>query len=183
MAMTEALSPKEALSPEEMENVRIGYQVAVNLWWYLGDLVWAKYNAMLVVNGIVAAAIGIGLTSQQPAPILTIGLSVVGLVLCVLWFQLVELGFGLFVPYIAAARELEEKYLDRVKVVSRGTEVVQGKSMNYEIEKGGEPITLSVQLTDIARKAETQKTAKLVIAVFAAAYVIMLIQALIQAVW
>jgi len=173
--MTEASSLKKVSSPEEMENVRVGYQVAINFVWYLGEMVWAKYNAMLVVNSVVIAAIGIGLTSQQSLPILTVGLSVVGLILCILWFQLVKRGVDQLSSYMAAARELEDEYLaNRVRVISRGNDFAAGKQVTYQI--GGKSKT--IRMSSWGRLMRTQAASYLVIAVFAVVYALMLIQAL-----
>jgi hypothetical protein len=175
--MAEALPPKEVLSPEEMENVRVGYQVAVNLWWYFGDLVWAKHNAMLVVNSVVAAAIGIALTSGQSLVILTVGLSVIGLILCALWFQLVKRGLDYLSPYIASARELEEYLGDPVEIISRGNKFNAHEEVTYQIiGADGEPFT--AQMSVWGRLLRTGPASYLVIAAFAVVYVLMLIQAL-----
>ena len=43
----------------EPEDLRLGYQSAIALWTYEGNLVWSKFNAMLVANSVVAAIIGL----------------------------------------------------------------------------------------------------------------------------
>jgi len=168
-------SLNEVPNSESMENARVGYQVALNFVWYLGDLVWAKYNAMLVVNGIIIAAIGIGLTGQQPLPILAVGLPVVGLILCALWFQLVRRGVDHMSSYMAAARELEDEYLsNQVRVLSRGNDFGAGKEVTYQI--GGKRST--IRMSVLGRLMRTGPASFLVIAVFAIVYVLMLIEAL-----
>jgi hypothetical protein len=174
--MSVAPTPDEAILPEEMESIRVGYQVATNLWWYLGDLVWAEYNAMLVVNSVVVAAIGIGLTSQQPLPLLTVGLPAIGLVLCALWAQLLARGTAHYLPYLAAARELEDEYLgNRVRVISRANEFNEGQKVVYRI--GGQPRTLRMSFW--SRILPTRRTAYVVISVFSAMYVLLLVQSLL----
>jgi hypothetical protein len=160
---------------EELENARAGYQVAVALWSHLGRLVWSEYNAMLVVNGIVVAAVGITVEGKLPFP--TVGLSIVGLVLCALWFQLLRRGTQHYQPYVAAARELEDKYLgDHVTVISRGNRFAQHEEVTYEID--GKPITL--RMPWLGGLASTKVTDSLVIALFAVVYSVMLIQALLS---
>ena len=42
-----------------LENARVGYTKAVDLWIYMGGEVWSRFNVMLVANSIVLAAVGI----------------------------------------------------------------------------------------------------------------------------
>jgi hypothetical protein len=173
--MAQTPLPRETLSPDEMENIRVGYQVAVNLWIFFGELIWAKYNAMLVVNGIVAAAIGIVLTSTQPlAPSIMVGLSIIGLILCTLWAQLLSRGRAYLDPYISAARELEDRYLGILSIIRRGNEFNAGKTVLYEIDGK----SVSVGMGFPANKVRTGQASYLIIAVFALMYALMLAMAL-----
>jgi len=54
---------KESGNQDKKEDARIDYQVATTLWTYEGQLVWSKFNAMLVANSIVLAVIGLGISS------------------------------------------------------------------------------------------------------------------------
>jgi len=44
-------------SDQATENAKVGYQVAIELWIYEGELVWSKFNVMLVANSIVLALV------------------------------------------------------------------------------------------------------------------------------
>ena len=35
---------------QQLENARVGYQVATSLWSYEVGLIWSKFNALLVAN-------------------------------------------------------------------------------------------------------------------------------------
>jgi hypothetical protein len=96
---------------DALENARIGYQVAVNLWTFQSNLNWGRFNAMLTANSIITAVIGIVLTNQSSLIILKILLPIVGLVFCTLWVFLMTRGRDYHRYWISQACELEEKYL------------------------------------------------------------------------
>ncbi len=103
------------------ENARVGYQSAIELMVFEGNLVWARYGLMLLAQTIILTAIG--LTADTPMSIrmiILIGLSVVGLVLCVVWWLVNDIGFRYFFYWTFAARELEEGFLTPVRTLSRG---------------------------------------------------------------
>ena len=129
---------------------------------------------VIIIAIVVIAAIGIGLTGQQPLPILSVGLPVVGLILCALWFQLVRRGVDNMSSYMAAAQELEDEYLNsQVRVLSRGHDFGAGKEVTYQI--GGKRST--IRMSVLGRQMQTGPASFLVIAVFAIVYVLMLIEA------
>jgi len=111
-----------------LENARVGYQAAISLVAYEGNLVWARYELMLVAHTIILTATG--LASSTPAPAKTValmGLPLVGLVLCLVWWLVNDIGFRYFFYWLFSARELEESYLYPVKTVSRGTPFTHGE--------------------------------------------------------
>ena len=95
-----------------MENARVGYQVASNLWIYEGGTLWSKFNALLVANSVVLSALGLSMSAASPLRVFSIGMPVVGIILCVMWFLLTERSFRFYKYWIWSAREIEEQYLN-----------------------------------------------------------------------
>ena len=67
---------KQSINQEEKEDARLGYQVATDLWAYEGQLLWSKFNAMLVANSIVLATIGLGISASSKLAIFTKGMPI-----------------------------------------------------------------------------------------------------------
>ena len=152
------------------ENAKVGYQVAIELWTYEGELVWSKFNAMLVANSIVLALIGFTLNSNQLPQVLAVGMPVAGLLLCLAWFLLTKRGFDNYVYWILSARELEERHLAPiVRTVSRGAYLADGGKV--EIAVGGK--SRKYQMGWFSRLLRAEWSAYLVIIVFAVMYVLL----------
>jgi hypothetical protein len=96
------------------------------LWTYEGQLVWARFGAMLLANSIVTAAIGLALTSERDLPNLVRTMSGVGLAFCLLWAGLIRRGFEYHGYWIRWARELE-KDLPQVNIASQGKKFSAGQ--------------------------------------------------------
>ncbi len=163
---------KEPVNQDKKGNARIGYQVAITLWAYEGQLVWSKFNAMLLANSIVLAVIGLAISSQRELPMFTIGMPIAGLIFCVLWFLITKRGFDNYTYWILSARELEEQHLtDVVKIVSRGGNVAEGKKIKLTINGKNK----DYQMSWFGRLVRVEWASYLVIAVFAVMYIIILI--------
>lgn len=154
------------------ENARVGYQVATNLWIYEGELLWSKFNALLVANSIVLASIGLAISAPSSLMVFSTGMPVVGIVLCVLWFQLTNRSFGNYKYWIFSAREIEEKFLsDSVKIVSRGGDFADGKKVSLQI--GSQPKQL--ELNRLGKDLRAEWASYVIIGLFLVMYVIILI--------
>jgi len=163
---------KESGNQDKKEDARIDYQVATTLWTYEGQLVWSKFNAMLVANSIVLAVIGLGISSQLELPIFTIGMPIAGLFFCAMWFLVTKRGFDNYVYWIRSARELEERHLtDIVETVSRGGDFAAGKEVQLTIN--GE--TRKYRMSWFGRLLKVEWASYLIIGVFAVIYLIILI--------
>ena len=57
--MAQQQEPNDLSKQPDLDNARVGYQVAVSLWIHEGELIWSKFNALLVANSIILAAIGV----------------------------------------------------------------------------------------------------------------------------
>lgn len=119
----------------ELENARVGYSNAIALLAFEGTLVWARYGLMVLVHTIILTAIGLTSGTPQPARAVTlVGLSLVGLVLCVVWWLVNDLGFRYFLYYLFSARELEERYLSPVRTLSKVIFLEHGKMETISLE-------------------------------------------------
>jgi hypothetical protein len=168
--MTEKL--EDSGNQDKKENARVGYQVATTLWTYEGQLVWSKFNAMLVANSIVLAVIGLAISSQHTLPIFTIGMPIGGLIFCAMWFLVTKRGFDNYIYLIRSARELEEQHLtDVVKTVSRGGDFADGKKIELTINGK----TKKYRMSWFGRLLRVEWASYIVIAVFAAIYITILI--------
>jgi hypothetical protein len=162
---------KETDDEKRLGNARIGYQVAASLWVYEGNLIWAKFNALLLAHSIILAGTGLSMTSQYPVVLLNKALPVAGFALCVLWGLLVKRGFDNYVYWVWTTRELEEQHLaDPVKTTSRGGVYADGKEA-VTIVVGGERKELKMPWISGLLKAEY--ASYFVILVFAALYVLL----------
>ena len=126
-----------------LENARVGYQAAISLMTYEGNLIWARYGLMLLAHTIILSAIG--LTSDAPRLARTVtltGLSLVGLVLCFVWWLVNDIGFRYFFYWLFSARELEELCLSPVRTLSRGTPFTPGEVVTVLVGGGERQLPL-----------------------------------------
>jgi hypothetical protein len=159
----------------QIEDVRVGYQVAVSLWTYEGAQNWARFNVMLVANSITLALLGLVVTSERPAPSISVVMSLVGLVLCSAWFLITKRGFDYQKYYVLSARELEEHFTSSViRTVSRGGSFADGHLVTLEV--GGKAKEL--QMSWWSRRASAGDISIFVIVLFAVVYVLALLQAI-----
>jgi hypothetical protein len=115
------------------QDARIGYQVAVNLWVYEGQLIWSRFNAMVVANGIILTATSVLLSSERLDCKPVVGLSASGIILCLIWALMMARGFDYHEYWIRSARELEKGHLNPVKTVSRGGEFAEGQQVEFDL--------------------------------------------------
>ena len=158
------------------ENARIGYQVAINMWSFEGEVNWSRSNVMLVANSIIIAVLSLALINQRPLPVLILYLSILGLVLCTTWFLLTKRGFNYLTYWVMSARELEELYLaDPVKTLSRGESFAEGGSVTVEIN--GKPRNLRMSIW--SRRFKLEWANYILIGIFTGVYILSLLQILL----
>jgi hypothetical protein len=111
---------------------------------------WSRYNAMLVANSVILAAIGLTGDATERSFALDVGLPLVGILLCLLWVSLVARGFDYFAYWILSARELEERYMAaEVVTVSRGGPFSSGKPVSFVID--GKPYIYRMSRASLAK--------------------------------
>jgi hypothetical protein len=111
----------------DIENARVGYQAAINLWTYQGREIWARFNVMLVANSILIGVIGLDITNH-PTPTLSIFswiLSFFGIFICLAWILLMKRSNDYQNYYVHKAFELEG-LLNKVNIVFEGKTFQKG---------------------------------------------------------
>ncbi|MDY0042657.1 MAG: hypothetical protein RBS57_20290 [Desulforhabdus sp.] len=122
-------SIRKELDPLSFEKAQVGYQVAVSLWTYQGNLNWGRFNIMLTANSIIISAIG--LVPSSPSIFRDV-LPIAGLFLCILWLFLTARGFDYHKYWVSQARSIEEKYLsDVIKTISEAKTTKEGGKMEF----------------------------------------------------
>ncbi|HUD20336.1 MAG TPA: hypothetical protein VMR81_07880 [Patescibacteria group bacterium] len=88
------------------------YQVAINKNISESEILWNRYNALLVFNSILITAIGFSYQGNLNLPLLVVAsLPIAGLLSCYLWFIVTLRGFQWIKFWTVTARKIEEKYL------------------------------------------------------------------------
>lgn len=157
-----------------VDNVRVGYQSAVEMWAHCGDEVWARFNVMLIAHSIIVAIGGSALLRTPRLTLLTIVVSIAGFLLCILWAIMMERAFAYQNYYLFKARELEEKgYIEPINAIS------QGKDFEKIEEVTGltEGVLLSCIRKWLHKNVSAQKASYIVIGIFGTIYIILFLLA------
>jgi hypothetical protein len=113
------------------EDERAGYRAAIDLWTASGHQNWSRFNAMLVANAVIVAAIVQILVGKIMAPWAVL-LPIVGLVLCGLWFIALARGLAYQDHYVQSARQLEDRLGVEVNIVRGGQNFAEGRMRGFE---------------------------------------------------
>jgi hypothetical protein len=156
---------------QEVEDARVGYQVATSLRTSRADELWSQFNGIMTANAIILAATFVSSNDPESDRILRIGMPIVGLILTAFWLVLHARGTSYSQYYLLSARELEEKYLgDTVRTLSRGGKLAKGEEVELYI--GGQAMKIRMSLP--ARLFRVRNSAYLVILAFAGIYLALL---------
>jgi len=162
----------ECEAQKEVEDARIGYQAAVNLWAYEGSTIWSKFTAMLVANSIVVGSIAVSMTAEDPSSAFVVGMPIGGIILCLLWIVLSERSLCMYDYWIFSGREIEERFLSSsVDIIRRGGDFTRGEEVTLQI--GGQPTKR--QMSWLGRRIKVRNAAYGVIALFIATYIALLV--------
>ena len=157
------------MNSKEINNARIGYQAAINLWIYENESIWSKFNAFLVANSIIfLAAIGIMIQNSTSCLlwVFLVTISIMGMFFCVLWVLMAKRSFDYVKYWTSSAREIEEKFLSPVKTVSHGKEFAEGKEVKFFYDTKPEPFHMSL----IGRLLQIRKVLYIAITTFFVIY-------------
>ena len=162
----ESASPAAQIDQVERENARIGYQAAISLATFEGNIIWQRYGSMLLIHTIILSAVGLASNASPSARnVLWLGLSLIGLVLCVVWWIVNDIGFRYFFAWMFSARELEERYLAPVLTVSLAFPVAGEAEPSAMV--GGRRLPLRITQHDRRRVVGASR---LIIIIFAVLY-------------
>lgn len=166
---------------ENVENAQIGYDVAMATCQWEGELIWSKFNAMLVANSVVLAILGLTITytGTRQLNLVTVVISIAGIVLSLLWGLLTRRGFYNYKYWIRCARELEGHLLP-VESVHRGATYAKGDKVTFKIrDKDGKVIDDHFQLGSVIQHFNVETSSYLIISLFAVMYILALIYGLL----
>ena len=158
-----------------MQNARLGYQVAVDVWLYELQIAWARFDSMLIANSIVVAAIAALIASDRPQPEwLMIFLAIVGILLCLVWFQMIERNLGYRWYWFCSALELEDRHLSSPLKMLAGLErFARGKSMDSDVQDFSDKCREWIGFA--GRLLKTAQAGRVVICLFVTAYAVLLV--------
>jgi len=115
------------------EKAKLGYQMAIQMIMYEGQLIWKALALMVIINSlifgivVVLAQTYLGVSGRKFIPWL-------GILLCSCWFLVMQRLFGLYRYWFASARDLESTYLSPVVVtVSRGAAFARGDAVKVGV--------------------------------------------------
>ncbi len=169
--MTESQEVQETIDePQQIENARVGYQVAASLRSSGAQEFWSQFEAMMTANSIVLTAATFAVNGQQSMPWLSFGMPVAGLALCALWLALHERAVGYNKYWNDSARELEERFLKPVRTLSRGGLFADGQTVKPLIDGKPKPHTMPC-----IGRIRVRHTVRLIITVFAVMYLAILV--------
>ena len=128
--MTDDPKTQNGKNTAEKEDVRLGYQMAITMWNYYGQVLWSKYNAMLVANSIVLACI-----SFIDSQLFKILLAIAGVLLCFAWNMIHARGNAYHNYFFWSAREIGENcFPNETKFhAQRGQSFSQGAEVTFKL--------------------------------------------------
>lgn len=129
----------------QIENARVGYQVAINLTNHEEQQIWSRSGTMLVANSILVVAISRAMTSsQEVAQWIPILMAPLGIFLCFLWICIVERTHSKCDYWVKSAGELERDYLcGPVVTLTRGKRLSDYGWVRMQTEQETETIEMS----------------------------------------
>lgn len=165
--------PMQNVGPSEdrLENARVGYRAALDIWKAQTQLTSSRFNAMIVANSIILGVISLTIRGKHLLPaFFTQGLSLVGIVVSLAWLHAFSCASQHNSYFLWSARELENYLADPVVTISRGAMFSEGNEVTLTID--GEKKKL--RLSWLARIARTESFSYFAIAVFMLLYIALL---------
>lgn len=162
-------------SPSEhrIENVRVGYRAALDIWRTQAELTSSRFNTMIVANSIILAVIGLAFTVNHPLSVLfTRGLVLVGIVVSLAWLHIHSRASQHGTYFLWSARELESHLADPIVTISRGVVFSEGNEVAMMINGERKKLRLSW----LARMTGTESFPYFAIVVFILLYIVLLLR-------
>jgi hypothetical protein len=129
------------------EDVRAAYGAAVDLIISEGEMLWSKFNALLVIHTILLVVSFAVLTSDKEMPwaarlLGTVVLPIVGVCLGIVWWLFMERSWNRYDYWIHAARELEG-FMRGITVLSKGGRFADGGEVTLRIDNEDKHFSMS----------------------------------------
>ena len=152
------------------ESVPAGYEQAISLKIYEGELVWSRSQAMLVINTILIATIGVFLNTTTPNDTVLITLAVCGFLFCIVWLESSIRGFAFNKFWSYSARDLEEQSKS-VKLLTRGAKFKNNEVVEFKF-KGSDGLRFRYQRPWLGRFLKTDIGTYILITIFIFLYLV-----------
>jgi len=178
--MDESQEKETLRERSEIENARVGYQTAMDIWLYELEIASARFNALLVANSILIAVIGslivafpdpLAANAQVSVDVCVTILCAIGVALCVVWFLLMKRNLDYRWYWMRYASELEEKYLSNpLRMLPQLERFSHGDPVSFDLVDNSKPVRLS----RLGRVARTDSTVYLIVLLFLMVYLLLL---------
>ncbi|MCJ7456227.1 hypothetical protein MUP07_05710, partial [Candidatus Bathyarchaeota archaeon] len=131
-------------SEDRLENARVGYRAALDIWKAQTRLASSRFNVMIVANSIILGAIALTIRGNHLLPVLfTRGLCLVGIVVSLVWLHAYTRASQHNSYFLWSARELESYLADPVVTISRGAMFSEGNEVTLTIDGEKKKLRLS----------------------------------------
>lgn len=163
---------KTTLDATTLEIAKLGYESAIQLWAAENEGRHEEYNAMLVANSLILAAIGFSYQTTSFYPPVKYLLPIIGIVICLAWYMSGKRAIEKAIFWIYCARELEGKFFKSVfQHLFRGHLFGKGKAIDFLLE--GQ--IKSRQMKFWGRHVKGQVFSNLIILLFSIMYITVLV--------
>lgn len=157
-----------------LENARVGYQAAINMWIAQAQSIWSRFNVVIVADTVILAAVSLTLWVSHPlSSFFTRALCFVGLVVSLAWLVAYRRASQLNDYVLSSARELESHLADPVVTVSRGAAFSQGEEVTLTVD--GEKKKLRLSWLAGAELAKSESFYYILVAAFTLLYVALIL--------
>ncbi len=135
-----ANAPKTTLDATTLEIAKLGYETAIQLWAAEIQNRMSNYNAMLVANSLILAAIGFSYQTTGFYPQLRFILSSLGIVLCAIWYLSEKRAIEKAIFWLYSATEIEGKYFsDIFATLIRSSLFRRGETVTFQLQGKTKP--------------------------------------------
>jgi hypothetical protein len=124
-----------ALSEMDLQKAMLGYETAIQLWAAEIQNRMSHYNAMLVANSFILAAIGFLYQTTNFSEPIRFFLSIMGIMLCAIWYLSEKRALEKSIYWLHSATEIEGKYFSAVfTTLNRRIIFHKGKTVTFLFE-------------------------------------------------
>ncbi len=165
-------SPKTTIDATTLEIAKLGYETAIQLLAAEKEDLMSKYNAMLVANSLILAAIGFSYQAANFYTPFKYFLPIVGTVICVAWYMSGKRTAEKVSFLIYCAREIEGKFFhDVFKHLYNGHLFGKAKAIEFFLEGKQR----SRRMKFWGRLVKSRVLLNLIILIFAIMYIVVLV--------